>query len=384
MAESEFLLQLNMIARIDDLERGMKEAEKTVEKSSKKMEEATKDASEGGLEPMLAAIGKFAAGLFLAEAAFKIGSASMRAFAGDTEAAAAALMSIPVLGPLITGMIEFGESIEYASDAAFAARNKLAQLEEQAKSLDATVSILSTQIDGFAATQRLLGTDEFTIAEANFKRELERIEATKKANLRAIDEDRKASIDALDEKHLTYEDEQALIKEINDRRREQIRAEELSAENAKRVLELTMKKLKSEKESADLAKEEERRAQRQAELDAKAEEHEKFMLQLGEEQKKKEEERKKAEAERLKIDQQRLVLVNKIKTAEDEITKAKAEAQRNMSRATATFGTAGGSFTAGVSAQLNEAKLLTKVSTQSKQLLEQIVRNTANFGVSLI
>jgi len=384
MAESEFLLQLNMVARIDDLERGMKEAEKTVKNSSKKMEEATKDASEGGLEPMLGAIGKFAAGLFLAEAAFKVGSASLRAFAGDTEAAAAALMSIPILGPIITGMMEFGESLEYASEQAFEARNKLAQLEDQAKSLDATVSILSTQIDGFAATQRLLGTDEFDIAEANFTREMERIESTKKANLLAIDDERKASLDAIEEKHLSYEAEQALIKQINDRRREQIAAEELAAETAERVLKLTLRKLKNEKEAADLAKEEERAAERQAELDAKAEEHEKFMLQLGEEQKKQEEERKKQEAERLKIDQQRLVLVNKIKTAEDEITKAKAEALRDVGRATSTFGTAGGSFTAGVSAQLNEAKLLTKVSTQSKQLLEQIVRNTANFGVSLI
>jgi hypothetical protein len=199
---ADFELELQLTARIDDLERGMKDAQRAVEKSSEKMEDAAKEVSEEGIEPMIAAIGKFAAGLFLAEAALKIGSASARVFAGDAEAAGAAMMSIPILGPIITGMIEFGNSLEFASEAAFKARARLASLREEAKSLDITVGILGDRISSFAELQRLLGVDEAAISEANFDREMERLEATHKSKLMAIDAERMERHKALEEEDL--------------------------------------------------------------------------------------------------------------------------------------------------------------------------------------
>lgn len=374
---ADFELELELIARIDDLERGMKDAQKAVERSSEKMEEATNEVSEGAFTPLIEKIAKVAAGLFLAEGAFKIGAASARAFAGDTESMAAALMSIPVIGPLITSMTEFGTALEYASESAFKARAKLAELREEAKSLDVTVGILGDRISSFAELQRLLGTDEATIAEFNFDREMQRLEATHRAKLLAIDEERMARHEALDADDLTYEQEQKRIKQIDEDRRRAIEAAEETLHLQRKIVEQKLKQVKATQAEADLAKEAEFAAKRQAELDAEAESHHQFMLELAEEQKKKDE-------ARLKRDEERLAIAKKIEQAEQEVAKARAEAQKNVSRATATFSTAGGSFTAGVSAQLNEAKLLTKISNASKELLAEIVRNTAGIGAGLV
>ena len=66
--------------------------------------------------------------------------------------------------------------------------------------------------------------------------------------------------------------------------------------------------------------------------------------------------------------------------AEEEIAKARADAESKVAGATSTFSTAGGSFTTAVSAQVNESKLLNRISEQSRDLLAQIVQNTAMMG----
>jgi hypothetical protein len=70
-------------------------------------------------------------------------------------------------------------------------------------------------------------------------------------------------------------------------------------------------------------------------------------------------------------------------TAEREIAEARAEAERMVGGATATFATAGGSFTTAASAQVNEAKLLTKISQQSRDFLAMIMQNTARMAGGL-
>lgn len=70
--------------------------------------------------------------------------------------------------------------------------------------------------------------------------------------------------------------------------------------------------------------------------------------------------------------------------AEKEIGKARDEANAAVQGATATFSTAGGSFTTAVSAQVNEAKILQKISEQSRDFLAQIVQNTARLGGGII
>lgn len=374
---ADFELELQLTARIDDLEKGMKDAQRAVEKSSEKMETATKNAAEGGLKPLIDKIAKVAATLFLAEAAFKVGSAAVRGFAGDTESMTAALKSIPIFGPLITSIFDFGDALEYASDNAFGARAKIANLVLTAQELDSTISIITGKIDAFGKVQRLLGASEFAIAEANYKAEVERLEATHARSLQTIDEERMARHKALEEQNLSDEEEEKQSKRIDADRRRQIAAVNARLQLEKTALDLTLQKLRKEEEAEDAAKDAAFIAERQAELDAQAEEHAAFMLELGEEQKKKDE-------ERLKIEEQRLALAKKVGDVEKEIAKARAEAEMNVSQATATFSTAGGSFTTGASAELNEAKLLTKISTASKELLAEIVRNTAGIGAGLV
>tara|TARA_R110000824_G_scaffold67096_3_gene173788 strand:- start:962 stop:2425 length:1464 start_codon:yes stop_codon:yes gene_type:complete len=68
---------------------------------------------------------------------------------------------------------------------------------------------------------------------------------------------------------------------------------------------------------------------------------------------------------------------------QEELVDARASAQMQVAGATATFSTAGGSFTSAVSAQVNEAKILNTISKKSQALLESIVLNTARMGISL-
>ena len=84
--------------------------------------------------------------------------------------------------------------------------------------------------------------------------------------------------------------------------------------------------------------------------------------------------REKREAEQRKAEEEFLKKKTKM---EKELAEAREEANKAVQGATATFSTAGGSFTTAVSAQVNEQKILNKISEQSRDFLAQIVQNTA-------
>ena len=84
--------------------------------------------------------------------------------------------------------------------------------------------------------------------------------------------------------------------------------------------------------------------------------------------------REKREAEQRKVEEEFLKKKTKM---EKELAEAREEANKAVQGATATFSTAGGSFTTAVSAQVNEQKILNKISEQSRDFLAQIVQNTA-------
>lgn len=67
---------------------------------------------------------------------------------------------------------------------------------------------------------------------------------------------------------------------------------------------------------------------------------------------------------------------------QEELAAAKANAQAKVAGATATFTTAGGAFTTGVNAQLNEAKLANKISKRSQDYLREMV-NLMGRGIAL-
>ena len=178
---------------------------------------------------------------------------------------------------------------------------------------------------------------------------------------------------AVEELDLSYEDEVEALNKVRDLKYAAIKA--LEGEIA-----LRQKNVRLQFEAADAAElqriEEERIAElaaRKQELDKAAEAHQKEIMRLEDEARKKREEDAKLQEEQYR---KRLDFVNKQLRLEQEIAQARADAEAQVAGATATFSTAGGSFTAGVSAQVNEAKLLTKISQQSRDFLAQIVRNT--------
>ena len=84
---------------------------------------------------------------------------------------------------------------------------------------------------------------------------------------------------------------------------------------------------------------------------------------------------------RLQEDQKRLA--EEQKGAEEELQKAREKAMGIASGAVSSFGTAGGSFaTAASVGAMNEAKLANRISQQSRELLAQIAKNTADGGTS--
>ena len=105
---------------------------------------------------------------------------------------------------------------------------------------------------------------------------------------------------------------------------------------------------------------------------------------IGEREKELEDAKKKAAKERaaeeLKVQTE---LAQAAFQMQKELADARADAEMKIAGATATFSTAGGSFTTGVNAQLNEQKLLTKISTKSQEFLKQITVNTARMGGAL-
>ena len=385
---ADFQLVLELTTRIEDLERGMKDAQRAVADAAKQMESATKEASEKGMNPLLKSGLKLGAGLMVATGAINIAANAVKGFAGDSDAMAASISGIPLFGPLVNSIMNFGDALEYASDKAFGARAKIADLIITAKELDNTISIISKKIEATGRLERLKGTGELAIAENKYKAEVERLESIHTLQLKAIDEERMARHKVLEEQNLSDEEHQEQAKRIDEDRRRQIAAANEQLHIEKLILDLTLEKLRKAEEAEDAAKEAAILAERQAELDAEAAAHHELMLELGEEAKKKEEERlkmieKQAKAQKEKaIEDQKalekhLVFVKKVHDMKMDMAKVRAEAEMNVAQATSTFSTAGGSFTTGASAELIEAKLLTKISTASKELLAQIVANTA-------
>jgi hypothetical protein len=102
---------------------------------------------------------------------------------------------------------------------------------------------------------------------------------------------------------------------------------------------------------------------------------------------------KQKELAQLKADEARKLAEEEYKQAEElaqrtfqvqkEMSDARASAQKKVAGATATFQTAGGAFTVGVNAQVNEAKLLNRISQKSQDFLRKIAINTARAGISL-
>jgi len=376
---ADFQLELDVFASTAKLEQGLKRAEQAVDKTTSNIDKDAGSATQS-FEGLLSTIGKVGAGLFLGEAAFKIAGASARAFAGDMEGVDQLLAGLPIFGPLITSGQEFQKALDYASDEAMQFRAALAEVELQAKATSDAIAAISNELAAQEKIFRLSGFTEYEIAQETYDRRLGLIDLELKQKLAALEQEANARGQAIQEQHLAYEEEVRLLNEVRDLKYAAIKAARDEAAMKRQAVELERRRLRDEQAAADEAERAAKIAERQAELDKQAEEHQKQIIDLEERAKKKREE---AAAAEKKAQEEQLAFVNARLKMEQEIAEARAEAERMAAGATATFSTAGGSFTTAASAQVNEAKLLTRISQQSRDFLAQIMANTAQMAGGL-
>ena len=385
---ADFQLELELVARIEDLEKGMKEAQAAVETSSARMEEATKSAAEKGLQPFIEKLAKIGATLFLAEGALKVGAAAVNAFTGDAEGMANALKSIPIFGPLITAMFDFEDALNRASGRMRDLRSETLKTSLELEKLSRLTSDISTNIGLRTQRLKLEGKTELEIARETLDSKKKLIDREFEVRAQQERDALKATKERIKEEHLGAERTKQLVDEATKAFSMQALILATQKQAQKDLLDLELKSLEAKKKKSD---EDEAAAAIEAERirgEINLERIAKIKAEHAREMEKREAERLKIAKEEAKVREaafeKQLKLTNSMLTAEKEIAKARADAASNVSRATATFSTAGGSFTAGISAQLNEAKLLTKISNASKELLAEIVRNTAGIGAGLV
>ena len=340
---ADFQLELDVFANTAKLERGLKGAEQKVESTAKKIDKMA--SGEAGF-------GKFTVGAAKAAAAFgaievAAGAIStlgqslkgvMASFAGETEKAerafAGALEAAKQLpfgiGGTIDKVNQLALSLAGVEDTLF----EIAQIEADLRAYDArkakVLSVLRSMRDIREEQELQL---ELLQEEDDARREILAVEFDMVRQVEALKKQRDEALKAGMAEDIVRENYERTYNVIQSIRNERI------------------KQIEAEQKAAELAEEQARNLERQAEAAGKM---------------------RQAEERALRLQQ-----------AQAELADARAKAQGQVAGATATFSTAGGSFTAGVSAQVNETRLLRSISQQSRDFLAQIVANTARMGVSL-
>ena len=342
---ADFQLELDVFANIGKLERGLKGAEQKVAETASKIDKMAEDG--GGF-------GKFTVGAAKAAAAFgaievaaggisTIGQSLkgvIASFAGETEKAerafAGALEAAKQLPFGIGGTIDKVNQLALALAGVEDTLAEIAKIEEDLRAYDArkakVLSVLRSMRDIRQEQELQL---ELLKEEDDARREILSVEFDMVRQVEALKKQRDEGLKAGVAEDIVRENYARTYEVIQNIRNERIR------------------QIEAEQEAARLAEEQAKQMERQAQA-----------------------------AEEMRKAQERLLKVQQVQA---ELAKVRAEAERQAAGATASFSTAGGSFTAAASAQVNEAKLLTKISQQSRDFLAMIVQNTARMagGLSL-
>lgn len=330
---ADFQLQLDVLANTAKLEQGLRQAESKIEQTSNRVDKMAADGGGWGQFTMKAAKAAAAFGAIeiAAGGISTIGQSLkgvMASFAGETEKAERAFAgALEAAKQLPFGI---GGTIDKVNQLAMA----LAGVEDQ---LAAIAKIEADIASGKARKEQVLAVlraMQDVRRESELELELLMEQDDVRRSILEVELDMVKQVDAL--------------RKSRDEALKAGMAEQIVRENYRKTYEVfqairneRIRQIEAEEEMARIADEQAKAAQQQAE----------------------------AAARQAKFAEQRL-------RAEQEIANARMEAERQVAGATATFATAGGSFTAGVSAQVNEAKLLTKISQQSRDFLAQIVQNT--------
>ncbi len=373
----QYEVRVDVTAKTDKLDAGMQQAAAGVEQASDQM---TRDLDAVGSKfeetgdatgDLLGKIGKLAAGLFIAEGAMKMMTVAVSDNAEEQEQM---MRSLPVIGPLVSAFLDLSKAMERNSDSMKDFRMNTVEADLALKSLNDTITIGNARL---AAQEKMLaqsGQEQHDIFLQQYDERLAIIDAELALKIRAIDDEFNARATEVEAQALAYDEEYRILTQIRD---EKYAAREAAREEAVfRKSTLSMQKQVAEAVDEERAEQEriEDIAKRQEVLNEAAEKHHEEMLDLEERFQKKKAERLAKEEEQRKAEMEFLKAKHSM---EKEIAKARSEAEASVEGATSTFSTAGGSFTTQASASVNEAKILNKISEQSKDFLAKIVANTA-------
>tara|TARA_Y100001972_G_scaffold22308_1_gene26779 strand:- start:798 stop:1901 length:1104 start_codon:yes stop_codon:yes gene_type:complete len=354
---SEFNLEVAINAKMDKFESDMRRAEQAVDKSTQSMEnniKSTGDAFDGAAESsegfadkavkVLAVMGAVEGGIKVLNAGLEGMKAAMAAAEGDTEA----------LNTALTSMSDLAKSLPFGLGAIASAIEGLA---------DSMMGVTEAEKEALESQNRLAAAQRTLKAAEKFNQTLE----DGNSDLR----DRLALLHAEDEfarRHNALTIERFKM----ERELEKLMSDASEAVGRRRVLRQSEieERMRLIDEIIDKEKELNMIAGDKARAEAEAKQEQERQLKIKEAQAKLEKERLQREKELEKLQERR-------QRAEDELAKARQEAERSVQGATASFSTAGGSFTTAVSAQVNEAKILRSISQQSRDFLQQIVDNTS-------
>ena len=367
-------LQVEVVATTDKLDAGLDKSKQKVKETAKEMDKLGTGAS-GFTDRAV----KFLAVLGAAETAMKgmaaAGEVTSGIFAGlngDVDAmnesldrATEKLFSLPMgIGPVVSAFSELADQFigsERAAAAAAKAFEKMKEIQQLANSAEAYKAAL---VGGSEAIQNQL--DLLNAADAT-ERSILQAEQKREAALAALEEKRNAAIDSMGKElanrgqlNVEFEKQVELINKLAD--------EEIFIARELKIQELARQGMAEQQaKAAALAKEQADAEREQAKI-----------------QKEKERELQKIERERLAQEKQKTAEIAKqaklredaerrVQAAQKEVAQARLDAEAAAAGATTSLSTAGGSFTIGVSAEVNEAKLANKISQGSQDILREIL-----------
>ena len=388
---ADFNLAVEMTARTDKLDAAFKQAQAGADRTASKIEEAGA-AGKSGLGKIAVAGAAVLGSMAALEIGVGVAGAAVAMFSGDAEKMRASLQSIPVLGGLITKFFELGDALEYASTEAQRSRASLFELEQSAKDLSTTIGSLSAELNLIRTVMEKEGADELAIANKVHREKTKLIRLEFKQKKQEIHDGFMAELKAIEDLNTEEEISTRLFEEARQKKYQRIRdleenirlQEKLNSLERAEGLEKFEARIKKEAEAAEAAAKAKEKAEREAfkrEMEDIAIRHAAEMEGVAEiERERKAAARRVAEEEKKRqqeIEDNELAAKKKMAEIEKKIAEETAAAQAAVRGATGTFDTAGGSFTTGIAAQVDQSKILNKLSQESRDFLAQIVQNTA-------
>jgi len=262
---ADFQFEVEISAKIAELEQALNKAANSTQKAADQIADAVENKADPAFENLLKTIGKVGAGLFLAEGAFKIGTAALRGLSGDADAARQALQSIPVVGPLITSFLEFGDALISLASSASEAAVKMLELELASKRAEAAASVLASKVQANAEQLKLLGADDARIQEQLISDRIRLLEMAHKKRLEQIHDQRVAESELIMSRNLSIDDEERLLREVRDVRYEAIKAADEELRIQKQNLEISLDIAKAQREQTELQREQNKLEEKRAE-----------------------------------------------------------------------------------------------------------------------